>query len=167
MHTAFRKNIVWFWSYFSTNQGKIDIWCDTTCCTFSCKNEKGQSRSGIFPNCKKDVMYLWGCRGVSCLLNFSLFFLALCSKVSVSSTMLTCFFSEKEIPSIKTYECSEFWFMNFFTSDRTLRSHFLYVCMSVRPSVRPSHNQIIRLNEKVNLMENLPRIEPRTFGIEV
>ena len=50
-----------------------------------------------------------------------------------------------------------------FTSDRTLRSHFLYVCMSVCPS----HNQIIRLNEKVNLIENLPRFELRTFGIEV
>ena len=50
-----------------------------------------------------------------------------------------------------------------FTSDRTLRSHFLYVCMSVRPS----HNQIIRLNEKVNLIENLPTFELKTFGIEV
>ena len=49
-----------------------------------------------------------------------------------------------------------------FTSDRTLRSHFLYVCMYVRMS----HNQIIRLNEKVNFIENLPRIEPRTLGIE-
>ena len=47
-------------------------------------------------------------------------------------------------------------------SDRMLRSHFLYVCMSVCMS----HNQIIRLNEKVNLIENLPRIEPRTCGIE-
>ena len=35
----------------------------------------------------------------------------------------------------------------------------MYVCLS--------HNQIIRLNEKVNLIENLPRIEPRTNGIEV
>ena len=35
----------------------------------------------------------------------------------------------------------------------------MYVCMSVCMS----HNQIIRLNEKVNL----PRIEPKTFGIEV
>ena len=51
-----------------------------------------------------------------------------------------------------------------FTSDRTLRSHFLYVCMS---DVRMSHNQIIRLNEKVNLIENLLRIELRTFGKEV
>ena len=39
----------------------------------------------------------------------------------------------------------------------------MYVCMSVCPS----HNQIIRLNEKVNLIENLPRIEPGIFGIEV
>ena len=52
---------------------------------------------------------------------------------------------------------------NIFTSDRTLRTHFLYVCMYVCLS----HNQIIRLNEKVNLIENLPRIKPRTFGIEV
>ena len=38
-----------------------------------------------------------------------------------------------------------------FTSDRTLRSHFLYVCMSVCMS----HNQIISLeDEKVNLIEN-------------
>ena len=35
----------------------------------------------------------------------------------------------------------------------------MYVC--------PSHNQIIRLNEKLNLIENIPRIEPMTFGIEV
>ena len=37
-----------------------------------------------------------------------------------------------------------------FTSDRTLRSHFLYVCLSVCMS----HNQIIRLNEKAKLIEN-------------
>ena len=27
-----------------------------------------------------------------------------------------------------------------------------------------SHNQIIRLNEKVNLLENLLKIEPRTYA---
>ena len=54
-----------------------------------------------------------------------------------------------------------------FTSDRTLRSHFLYVCMSVCMYVCMSHDQIIRLNEKVHLIENLPTFEPRTFGIEV
>ena len=52
----------------------------------------------------------------------------------------------------------------FFTSDRTLRSHFLYVCMSFCLSVCMSHNQIIRLNEKVNLIENLPRIEIKKLG---
>ena len=39
----------------------------------------------------------------------------------------------------------------------------MYVCMYVCLS----HNQIIRLNEKVNLIENLPRFELKTFGIEV
>ena len=38
----------------------------------------------------------------------------------------------------------------------------MYVCMSVCPS----HNQIIRLNEKENLIENLLRIESRTFEVE-
>ena len=41
-----------------------------------------------------------------------------------------------------------------FTSDRMLRTHFLYVCMYVCMYVCLSHNQIIRLNEKVNLTEN-------------
>ena len=39
----------------------------------------------------------------------------------------------------------------------------MYVCMSVCPS----HNQIIRLNEKLNLIENLLRFELITFEIEV
>ena len=35
----------------------------------------------------------------------------------------------------------------------------MYVCMSVRPSVRPSHNQIIRVeDEKVIFKENLLHI---------
>ena len=34
-----------------------------------------------------------GCNGVSCLLNFSLFFLALSSDMRLLSTMLTCFLS--------------------------------------------------------------------------
>ena len=39
----------------------------------------------------------------------------------------------------------------------------MYVCMSVCMS----HNQIIRLNEKVILIENSPGIELGTFRIEV
>ena len=38
-----------------------------------------------------------GCNGVSCLLNFSLFFLALSSDLRLLSTMLTCFLSPEII----------------------------------------------------------------------
>ena len=46
-----------------------------------------------------------------------------------------------------------------FTSDRTLRSHFLYVCMSVCMYV-------CRLNEKAKLIENSLRFELETFRVD-
>ena len=76
----------------------------------------------------------------------------------------TCFISSPEIKFIITGELTAPWVI--FTSDRMLRSHFLYVCMSVRHTyqiIRTELDWIVNMDQILNYadFENFTNTEYR------